>query len=257
MWKYVFRNNINFNPTSSIHCIICRGKKTSHSSKAWLKRQANDKFANRARELGVPSRAYFKLEQIDEKHNLFKPHKTQCVIDLGASPGGWSLYAARKLGKNGTLISADILTLDTIAEHEMTHKSPCNFIFYQGDFTSITMKQKLKEVLADRQVDLILSDMASNFTGDQKTDALRTMSLCEDTLSFVLIPYHTHNSQAPQSILKMGGSFLCKFFSCGQETDLMDVSKSHFEEVRILKPRASRKDSNEKYLFASNFKGIL
>lgn len=263
MLKSVFKqhklNNHNSNILLSIPscCIIRRGKKTSHSSKTWLKRQASDQFTNRARDFGLPSRAYFKLEQINEKHKLIVSGSSQCVIDLGASPGGWSMYVARKLGQKGSLISLDLLTLDARAEDELKRKSQCEFIFHQGDFTSKLIQKEITISLNGKQVDLVLSDMAANFTGDQRTDALRTLSLCEDAIAFALVLYQKTDSSIPKSILKTGGNFLCKFFACGQnfEKDLMDITKKHFQTVRIVKPRASRKESAEKYLLASNFKG--
>ena len=255
--------------SSNLSEIICRArfqsirigvgrryKQTSKSSKAWLKRQANDPFTRRARDEGLPSRSYFKLEHMDQKQKLLLPGSV--VVDLGASPGGWSLYAARKIGGEGILVSVDLLSLDEQTEKELGVKNPCEFYFYQGDFTTDEVQNNIINLLRGRRVDVILSDMASNFTGDQRTDALRTLALCEDALSFVCFPYHCDIKSDKKSILRNGGTFLCKYFSCGQnhEKDLMDAAKAYFTKVKLLKPPASRKVSSEKYLLASGFLGL-
>jgi len=192
-----------------------------------------------------------------------------------ACPGGWSVYAARQIGENGFLLSVDLLTLDAKTLSSLNHTS--HFSFHQGDFTSSTVKLEIISSLKCHmdgrtsnertgrtimQADVVMSDMAMNFCGDQFTDALRTMTLCEDALGFAVSPNRSTNKEGIEStgcVLRKDGTFLCKFFSCGQkhENDLMKAAKYHFSRVRIIKPLASRKDSSEKYLLAMKFKGLV
>ena len=241
-------------PTCTTVIPYQRRWKNTHSSKQWLRRQARDPYVKMAQDAKVPSRAYFKLEQMDARQGLFRPG--QKVIDLGASPGGWSVYAISKLKDDGMLIAVDLLGL-----HETTFStlngSSSGFEFIQGDFTTDETQRQIDGILSDYQlscVDFVMSDMAPEFTGDKRTDALKTMSLCEDALSFAIDSSGKASSEN-QSILKDGGGFLCKYFVCGpaHERDLMDLAKLHFQKVNILKPPASRKDSAERYLLATNF----
>lgn len=297
-----------------------RRSKNSQSSSAWLKRQSKDPYARQARDTGSPSRAIFKLEQIDrlvaakhvsktsrakveqssgsDAHRLLGGKRRslfelgQKIVDIGASPGGWSLYAAKKIGKSGALVSVDLLQLDSGTLSMLESKK--SFHFIQGDFNSPSTKNLVVDSLRESSLnqmpsagkdasatdlilmgfaDCIISDMAANFTGDKMTDSLRTLSLCEDALMLavgnscfdhqatgkdnmstddvLLLPWQEFG------VLDIGGTFLCKFFSCGQENEreLMMAARHHFERVDVLKPPASRKESSEKYLLASGYRG--
>ena len=273
------------------------GKKHSQSSAKWLQRQAKDQYAERARKEGRPSRAYYKLEQIDEviqkqerskssqrrkrgngDSGLFR--KGDIAIDLGAAPGGWSVYASKKIGPSGKLVAVDLLPLDQKTMHYLENdESMADFYFARADFNSFMTKEFISEAISDGsddelqcQADVIMSDMAANFTGNKSTDALRTLSLCENALQFAAgtscfdppasKPQKHDKESAPKSwqdvgLLRVGGSFLCKYFQCGKENErmLLDTAENRFEEVRILKPMASRKESAERYLLARQFKG--
>ena len=276
------------------------GKKHSQSSAKWLQRQAKDPYTERARKEGRPSRAYYKLEEIDEllrrqeKSNskngqrrkrddgsgLFG--KGDVVIDLGAAPGGWSVYASKRIGPTGKLVAVDLLPLDQKAVHSLeTDESMADSYFAQADFNAFTTKDFISEAITDGrdnaevcQADIIMSDMAANFTGNKSTDALRTLALCENALQFAAgascfdppaskSPKHDEAIESsPKSwqdvgLLRLGGSFLCKYFQCGKENErmLLDTAENRFEDVRILKPKASRKESAERYLLARHFKG--
>lgn len=271
-------------------------KKLSPSSMKWTQRQLKDPYVKKARDVGSPSRAIFKLEEIDsmvtkymqqqiskkkkgsllfmdsqspKKMKLFH-NPNSIVLDLGAAPGGWSKYVADTLGKDGLLIAVDLLPLDerTVTSIEKNPLAP-DLHFIQGDFTTATVKTKIMDLIQSYHggvgVEYVLSDMAANFTGDNMTDALRTMNLCEDALMlaagpscFDEDPIPTTLSGPEQSgILMRGGTFLCKYFACGQqhESDLKNAVKRHFELSTILKPKASRKESAELYLFATGFRG--
>lgn len=250
-------------------------KKQSKSSQKWIQRQIKDPYVQKAQALGLPSRASFKLQEINEVHypallkknkgvssggggggsigkhksRLLQPHMN--VIDLGASPGSWSLYASTQV-KGGTLVAVDLLSLD---KTEISLNLP-TFEFIQGDFTHARTKEMIIETLdQERGADLVMSDMAMNFTGDQQTDALRTLNLCEQALMFSAGDScfdSSPSSYTSKGILSKGGSFLCKFFSCGKENeqDLMQAAKRAFRIVHAIKPKASRKESSEMYLLA-------
>jgi len=279
------------------------------SSKAWLLRQSKDEYAHRARKEGSPSRAIYKLEQIEkmllERHRKRQNQKKggrgsdesnrkhlfqtgNVVVDLGAAPGGWSMYASSQVRQNGMVIAVDLLPLDERALHQNGQQQASSVHAIQGDFKSIQVKNDIfsilmmhhaqKRALPDPAVDVVMSDMAANFTGDKKTDALKTMSLCEEALSFAigLSNFHdttiTHHSIPTSSdepsnfatiagssgILRPGGTFLCKFFSCGKEDeyDLMEAARRCFTQIDVLKPPASRRESAEQYLLATGYKGL-
>ena len=179
-----------------------------------------------------------------------------------AAPGSWSLYASKKIGPEGLLIAVDLLDLDTKTMAKLK-KDETAFHAVKGDFTSKAVQQNILEILASRtgeplKIDCIISDMAANFTGDQLTDALRTMNLCEDAMMFAAGSscFEYGPSFDDRSLLRPGGLFLCKFFACGQnyEEDLMKAASRSFEYTSVIKPTASRKKSAERYLFACGFK---
>jgi len=270
-------------------------KKQSQSSMKWTKRHEKDPYVKRARAEGSPSRAIFKLEELetmaisymkqqikkkrvrDNNNNrndtmhlqkqIFQPQST--VLDLGAAPGGWSKYVAeKKLNSNGgLLISVDLLELDdrTVNAIERDLDAP-EFHFVQGDFTTDSIKMEILDLLSrynSKGVQCMISDMAGNFSGDNLTDALRTINLCEDALILAAGPscfderYAAGSKSEEDGILKHGGTFLCKYFGCGQdnEKDLKEAVGRHFEFSTSLKPKASRKESAELFLFASGYKG--
>lgn len=255
---------------------------STQSSKAWLDRQHKDPYVHKAQDLGLPSRAYFKLEEINEKlfysatskkgkkktsyRRLLQPN--MLVMDLGAAPGGWSVYTASQLdhAKGGAVISVDLLPLSFDVSDRIQHELNGRFEFIQGDFTHNNIRQQLIDT-CDRllgevdsvastryhKANLIISDMAANFTGDSSTDAIRTMNLCEQSLEFAAGGSCFDTDYSPRDddgMLMKNGSFLCKYFSCGQENerDLMYAAKRVFKSIHLLKPNSSRKESSEMYL---------
>ena len=186
-----------------------------------------------------------------------------------AAPGSWSLYVSSRIGKKGALVAVDLLDLDNRTLAKMKNKkNGAPFYTVKGDFTSEVVKKRILQILLSRvteedgqiplKINCVISDMAANFTGDQLTDALRTINLCEEALMFAA--GSTCFDNAPDaddaSLLSRGGTFLCKFFTCGQkyEEDLMNAAARSFEYTSIIKPNASRKKSAEMYLFATGFK---
>jgi len=205
-------------------------KTRSLSSRIWLERQISDPYVARAKRDGFRSRAAYKLAEIDDKFHVFKEGAR--VVDLGAAPGGWSEIAVRRIGAKGRVIALDILDLKPIPGVE----------FLKLDFLDETAPERLKALLGGN-ADVVLSDMAANATGHRKTDHLRIMALAEAAVHFA------------RDVLAEGGAFLCKVLQGGTETVLLAELKRDFENVKHVKPPASRSDSAELYLLARVFRG--
>jgi 23S rRNA (uridine2552-2'-O)-methyltransferase len=203
------------------------------SSKLWLERQLNDPYVARAKREGFRSRAAFKLIEIDDKFRFLKPGGR--VVDLGAAPGGWSQVAAKRVGADGgkgRVIGIDLLEMTPVPGVEFT----------QMDFLDEAAPARLREMLGG-PADVVLSDMAANATGHKRTDHLRTMALAEAAADFA------------REVLAPGGSFLAKVLQGGTEGELLAGLKRDFATVKHVKPKASRADSSELYLFATGFRG--
>ncbi|MHA1538906.1 MAG: RlmE family RNA methyltransferase [Alphaproteobacteria bacterium] len=210
---------------NSVRVKTAKGRKIS--STRWLQRQLNDPYVHEARRLGLRSRAAFKIEEIDHKYNLFKKGKT--VVDLGAAPGGWSQYAAKK---NCPVVALDLLQFDPIPGVEIL----------EGDFLDPAIQDAVIEKLNGR-VDLILSDIAPPTTGHKQTDHIRMMAICDEALIFI------------ERTLNKGGNFVIKIFKGGAENEYIVTLRKHFDKVKIFKPDSSRKESVESYLIATGYKG--
>jgi 23S rRNA (uridine2552-2'-O)-methyltransferase len=202
--------------------------KRSKSSKRWLTEHFDDEFVKRAQAEGWRSRAVFKLQEIDEKDRVIRPGMV--VVDLGAAPGGWAQYAARKLKGTGRVIALDILEMEPLAGVEVLH----------GDFREQDVLTLLNETLNGAPVDLVLSDMAPNISGMAAVDIPRAMYLAELALDFA------------DSALKPGGDLLVKAFQGEGYEDLVRAMKARFTSVTVRKPKASRSRSREVYLLARN-----
>lgn len=209
--------------------------KRSRSSKRWLGEHFSDEFVKRAQAEGWRSRAVFKLEEIDGRDRLIRPGMT--IVDLGAAPGGWSQYAAKKLHGKGRIIALDILDMEPIEHVE----------FLQGDFTEDEPLQRLLETIGEASgggqgVDLVMSDMAPNMSGMDGIDQPKGIYLAELALDLA------------EKVLKPGGNLLVKVFQ-GEGTDaFMSALKQRFTKVTVRKPRASRARSREVYLLATGLK---
>jgi len=208
-----------------------RVKATEHSksSKAWLDRQLNDPFVKQAKKDGYRSRAAYKIAEIDEIFHIFKPN--QKVVDLGAAPGSWCQYAKEKIIK-GKLVGIDLLPIKELDGVELL----------VGDFSEQEVLEQLEKMF-EGKLDVVMSDMAPNQSGHNKTDTIRMTYLLELAIDFAL------------NHLKVGGTFIAKVFRAGAESHLLNETKKHFEKVKHFKPQASRDDSSEIYLIATGFKG--
>jgi 23S rRNA (uridine2552-2'-O)-methyltransferase len=200
--------------------------KQKKKSKAWMQEHVNDPYVQQAQKEGWRARAVFKLKEIDEKDRLLKPGMT--VVDLGATPGSWCQYAAKRIQPGGCLIALDLLEMEPVPGVE----------FIQGDFREDAVLDRLKSALAGRRVDLVLSDMAPNMTGIAATDNAQVMYLAELTLDFA------------RENLKPGGDLLVKVFQGAGFMELRKAMQAEFESLATRKPAASRDRSAELYLLA-------
>src|SRR5690606_29813560 len=205
--------------------------KRSKSSSRWLGEHFADEYVKRAQAEGLRSRAVFKLEEIDAKDRLLRPGMT--VVDLGAAPGGWSQYAAHKLGARGRIVALDILEMEPLDGVE----------FLQGDFTEDEPLERLLATLGAERADLVMSDMAPNMSGMDAVDQPRAMYLAELALDLAV------------KILKPGGAFLVKVFQGEGFDEFLAQLRARFDRVNVRKPRASRSRSREVYLLALGRRG--
>ena len=209
-------------------------KKLSNSSAKWMQEHFDDEFVKKAQRLGLRSRAVFKIEEINNKDKLIKSGMK--VIDLGAAPGGWSEYAVKAVGDKGQVIACDILSMDPIAGVD----------FLQGDFREDVVLDALltringPDLLG--KVDVVMSDMAANMTGNEAADSARSMYLVELALDMC------------QQVLKKNGSFVVKVFQGDGFEQFMKDVRAAFKVVKTRKPESSRARSREVYLVATGFK---
>ncbi|MFW2403587.1 MAG: RlmE family RNA methyltransferase, partial [Gammaproteobacteria bacterium] len=158
------------------------------SSKRWLRRQESDEYVKRAKAEGWRSRAVYKLLEIQERHRLIKPG--QRVLDLGAAPGAWSQFAAGIVGDKGLVVALDLLPMDSISGVEVIH----------GDFRDEQVYEQVMKACGERNLDLVMSDMAPNISGNRSVDQPRAMYLAELAADLA------------GRTLKPGGSFVVKLF---------------------------------------------
>ncbi len=190
----------------------------------------NDEYVKMAQVKGYRSRAVFKLNEIQDKDQIIKPGMN--IIDLGAAPGGWSQFAREIIGKKNKIIALDILPMEPIEGVD----------FIQGDFREQAVLDELYAVLDGAEVNLVMSDMAPNMSGNKAVDQPRSIYLGELAL------------ETAKAVLTKGGTFLVKLFHGeGFEEFYQEVQKS-FSKVVIKKPKASRPRSNEVYILAKGFK---
>ncbi|MFA7557677.1 MAG: 23S rRNA (uridine(2552)-2'-O)-methyltransferase RlmE [Hydrogenophaga sp.] len=201
----------------------------SQSSTRWLKEHFDDEYVKRAQQMGYRSRAVFKLLEIDEKDRLFR--KGMRVIDLGAAPGGWSQMARDRVGPQGRVVALDILPMDPLPDVEVL----------QGDFREESVMDALLASVGDEKVDLVMSDMAPNISGERTVDQPRAMYLAELALDLA------------QRVLAPRGDLLIKVFQGEGSDAFMRTLKEHFAKVIVRKPKASRPRSREVYLLARNY----
>ena len=202
----------------------------SKSSGRWLREHFDDIYVRKAQKEGYRSRAVYKLVELDQKDHILKQGMT--VVDLGAAPGGWSQYAAEKVGDQGRVVALDLLKIDSIAGVE----------FIQGDFRVQPVLDQLLQTLGESQAGLVLSDMAPNISGVNAVDQPQAMYLCELALELA------------EKVLKPGGSLAVKVFQGEGFDDYIRMMRKQFKKVVFRKPKASRARSREVYALATGFK---
>lgn len=202
----------------------------SKSSNQWMQEHFDDEYVKKAQAMGYRSRSTFKLVEIQEKDKIIKPGMN--VIDLGAAPGGWSDFARKIVGKKHKVIGLDLLAIDPIEGVD----------FIQGDFRDNEVLDELMRVLDGAPVDLVMSDMAPNISGNKEMDQPRSIYLAELALD------------TAQTVLTKGGTFLIKMFQGAGFDEYKKEVGLHFSSVVIRKPKSSRARSNEVYILAKGFK---
>jgi len=200
------------------------------SSRRWMHEHLSDEFVKKAQKEGYRSRAVYKLLEIIEKNNVI--HNGDIVLDLGAAPGGWSQVAAKFVGGKGKVIASDILPIEEIN----------GVIFLQGDFTEESIYEKLLELTGDCKVNVVLSDMAPNMSGQLSVDQPKSMYLADLAIEMAI------------KTLDLNGSFIVKLFQGEGFDAFVQTTRKSFKKVSVLKPKASRPRSKEVYLLASQLK---
>lgn len=201
-------------------------KKLSKSSSAWMQEHIDDPYVKKAQKDGYRARAAYKLLEINEKTNLIK--KGMTVVDLGSAPGSWSQVAGKLVGEKGVLIASDILPMDTLPD----------VTFIQGDFREADVFERIMAEVGNRQVDVVLSDMAPNTAGNSAIDQPRMMYLCELAVDFAL------------ATLPEGGALIMKVFQGEGMQELRKQMQNDFSKIRSIKPGASRPRSKEMFWIA-------
>ena len=196
--------------------------KKNKISKNWINKQRRDIYVRKSKIEGYRSRAIYKLKEIDDKFKILKEVFT--VIDLGAAPGSWSQYLSQKI-QNGKILAIDLLEFQKINKVEQLI----------GDFTEEIYKQKIREYFK-KKVDLVVSDMAVNTTGNKNLDSIVTGELCMDAMSFA------------KNQLNHKGKFISKLFMGTSFNEIVSEAKNIFKDVRVFKPLSSRKDSKENFI---------
>ena len=200
------------------------------SSRRWMHQHLNDEYVKKAQKEGYRSRAVYKLLEIIEKSQII--NKGDSILDLGAAPGGWSQVARKIVGKSGQVIASDILSIEEI--------SGVNFL--QGDFTKQSVYDELITLTKGSSIDIVLSDMAPNMSGQLSVDQPKSIYLAELAIDLAV------------KTLSKNGHFIVKIFQGDGFEDYVKNARKVFKKVSIIKPKASRPISKEVYLLASQLK---
>ena len=202
--------------------------KKNKISKNWVNKQRRDTYVRQSKVDGYRARSAYKLIEIDEKFNVFKGGMN--VIDIGAAPGSWSQYASKKV-KSGKIISIDLKEMEKIQ----------NTIQIKGDFTQKEIQNQIKKHLS-KTSEVVMSDMAVNTTGIKNIDSIQTGELCKEAMIF------------SKEIISEKGFFISKIFMGGSFNEIVALAKQIFKEVRVFKPKSSRKDSKESFIICKNLR---
>ena len=202
--------------------------KKNKISKNWVNKKRRDTYVRQSKVDGYRARSAYKLKEIDEKFRIFKGGMS--VVDIGAAPGSWSQYVA-KVVKSGKIISIDLKEMENIE----------NTLQIQGDFTSIDTQDQIKEYLK-KKPDVVMSDMAVNTTGIKNIDSIQTGELCKEAMVF------------SKDVISEKGFFISKIFMGSTFNEIVALGKKIFKEVKVFKPKSSRKDSKESFIICKNLR---
>ncbi len=202
--------------------------KKNKISKNWINKHKRDIYVRQSKLEGYRSRAVYKLQEIQTKFKVI--NNGMSIVDLGAAPGSWSEFISRKF-KNIKLVAIDLKELEKIE----------NVIHIKGDFTDEITQKKIKKNF-DEKIDLVVSDMAVNTTGNKNVDSLVTGELSIEAMNFSL------------KILRKNGIFVSKIFMGSSFNEIVDSAKKNFKEFHVYKPPSSRKESKENFIICKNLR---
>ena len=202
--------------------------KKNKISKNWINKQRRDTYVRQSKVDGYRARSAYKLIEINEKFKIFKGG--MCVLDIGAAPGSWSQYVSKTV-KNGKIISVDLKKMEKIE----------NTIQIKGDFTTQETQDDIKNYL-NKGFDVVMSDMAVNTTGIKNIDSIQTGELCKEAMIF------------SKDVISNNGFFISKIFMGGTFNEIVALGKKIFKEVKVFKPKSSRKDSKESFIICKNLR---
>ena len=204
--------------------------KKSKKSNTWKIKQHRDQFFKKSKTLGYRSRAAFKLIELNKKFNFIKNNTN--ILDVGSYPGGWS-QVSKKIAINGKILSIDLKKMDDLKD----------IYFLQCDFLEKTTKGKILRFFGVN-LDVVLSDMAADTTGNKSLDCIRTNQLCSEVINL------------SSKILKQNGTLVSKVFMGDDFLEVKELAKSKFKKVQFFKPEASRDESKETYLHCAKLKTL-
>ena len=202
--------------------------KKNKISKNWVNKQRRDIYVRQSKVDGYRARSVYKLIEINEKFKIFKGGMS--VLDIGAAPGSWSQYAS-KVVKNGKIISLDLKEMENIE----------NTIQIKGDFTDLNIQKEIKSLIKNG-LDVVMSDMAVNTTGIKNIDSIQTGELCKEAMNF------------SKDVISSNGFFISKIFMGGTFNEIVALGKKIFKEVKVFKPKSSRKDSKESFIICKKIR---
>ena len=204
--------------------------KRAKKSRTWVIKQHRDQFFKKAKVLGYKSRAAFKLIELNKKFNFLK--KNSNLLDIGSTPGGWSQVAS-KIITSGKIVAVDITPMEKLD----------NVIFLNNDFLEEKTQKNILNIF-NTKIDVVVSDMAENTTGNKSIDSIRTNNLCSEVVNFSL------------KILDQKGTLVCKLFMGEDFLEVKNLAKSNFKKVDFFKPESSRNESKETYIICSLLKTL-
>ena len=202
--------------------------KKNKISKSWVIRQRRDKYVRQSKLEGYRSRAVYKLKELDEKFKIIKNHSS--ILDIGSAPGSWTQYLSEK-SKGSKIMSIDLKEVEKIKD----------VYHVVGDF----LDNKNQKIITDyfpKKIDLVVSDMAVNTTGNKNLDSIQTGELSLTAMDFAV------------SMLRPKGIFLSKIFMGSTFNEIVENAKKNFKESKIFKPPSSRKDSKESFIICKNLR---